>query len=163
MAATWSFQHVNDDRSVPGGRAASGTGPNNPASVTRTGKEVDISTRLRVETGQHLGIAGFIISGSTSKKVIVRVLGPTLGQFGVLNILQDPAISLFDASNNLIASNDNWMTTQQTEIQASGFAPPNDNESAVIIVRPAAATTAIIRGKGNSAGNALVEAYILPP
>ena len=73
----------------------SGTGPNNPASVTRTGKEVDISTRLRVETGQHLGIAGFIITGSTSKKVIVRTLGPTLGQFGVLDVLQDPAISLF--------------------------------------------------------------------
>jgi len=49
------------------------------------------------------------------------------------------------------------------EIQASGFAPPNTNESAIIVVRPVANTAAIVRGKNNTTGNALVEAYILPP
>jgi hypothetical protein len=58
----------------------------------------------------------------------------------------------------LIISNDNWKDTQQPEIQASGKAPPNDNESAIIIVRPAEHTTAIMRGKNNATGNALVEA-----
>jgi hypothetical protein len=64
---------------------------------------------------------------------------------------------------NLITSNDNWQDSQQAEIQASGFAPPHTTESAIIVVRPAANTTAIVRGKNNTTGNALVEAYILPP
>jgi len=143
--------------------AASGTGPNNPASVTRTGKEVDISTRLRVETGQHLGIAGFVISGSTSKKAIVRVLGPSLGQFGVLNLLQDPAISLFDSSNTLIASNDNWMTTQQAEIQASGYAPGDNREPAIVQTLPPGSYTAVVRGVNAASGAALLEVHDLAP
>ena len=143
--------------------AASGTGPNNPASVTRTGKEVDISTRLRVETGQHLGIAGFVISGSTSKKAIVRVLGPSLGQFGVLNLLQDPAISLFDSSNTLIASNDNWMTTQQAEIQASGYAPGDNREPAIVQTLAPGSYTAVVRGVNAASGAALLEVHDLAP
>ncbi|PYK68196.1 MAG: hypothetical protein DME45_08695 [Verrucomicrobia bacterium] len=143
--------------------AASGTGPFYYSWVTRTGKELDISTRLYVEPGQHVGIAGFIISGSTSKKVIVRVLGPTLGQFGVLNILQDPAISLFDASNNLIASNDNWMTTQQTEIQASGYAPGDSREPAIVQALAPGSYTAVVRGVNGASGAALLEVHDLDP
>jgi hypothetical protein len=141
---------------------ASGTGPNNPASVTRTGKDVDISTRLRVETDQHLGIAGFIITGSTSK-VIVQTLGPTLGQFGVLDVLQDPAISLFDSSNHLIASNDNWMTTQPVEIQASGYAPGDSREPAVVQTLAPGAYTAVVRGVNATSGAALLEVHDLDP
>lgn len=141
----------------------SGTGPNNPASVTRTGREVDLSTRLRVETGQHLGIAGFVVGGGTSKKIIVRALGPTLGQFGVVGVLQDPAISLFDASNNLIASNDNWMTDQQTEIQASGFAPGDSREPAIVRTLAPGAYTAVVRGVNATSGAALLEVHDLAP
>ena len=68
-----------------------------------------------------------------------------------------------DAQGNSLATNDNWKDTQQAEIQASGKAPPNDKESAIIIVRPPGNTTAIVSGKNNTTGNALVEAYILPP
>ena len=142
---------------------SSGTGPNNPASVTRTGKEVDISTRLRVETGQHLGIAGFTISAGASKKVIVRTLGPTLSQFGVPAILQDPALSLFDSSNNLIASNDNWMTDQQAEIQASGLAPGDSREPAIIRTLAPGAYTAVVRGVNGTSGAALLEVHDLAP
>jgi len=93
----------------------------------------------------------------------VRALGPTLSQFGVSNVLADPTLEVRDLQGTLLASNDNWQESQQAEIQASGKAPPNTNESAIIIVRPAANTTAIVRGKNNSTGNALVECYILPP
>ena len=78
-------------------------------------------------------------------------------------MLADPVLDVRDAQGNSLATNDNWKDSQQAEIQASGKAPPNDNESAIIIVRPAANTTAIVSGKGNTTGNALVEAYILPP
>ena len=122
----------------------------------------NISTRGFVDTGQNVMIGGFI-SGNGIVRVIVRALGPTLSQFGVPNVLADPTLDVRDAQGNSLATNDNWQDSQQAEIQASGFAPPNTNESAVIIVRPAGNTTAIVSGKNNTTGNALVEVYILAP
>jgi hypothetical protein len=122
----------------------------------------NISTRGFVDIGQNLMIGGFI-SGNGIVRVIVRALGPTLTQFGVTNVLADPTLELHDANGTIIASNDNWKDTQQAEIQASGFAPPNNAESAIIITRPPGNTTAIVSGKNNTTGNALVEVYILPP
>jgi hypothetical protein len=122
----------------------------------------NISTRGFVSTGQNVMIGG-IISGNGIVRIIVRALGPTLSQFGVPMVLADPILELRDVNGTLIMSNDNWKDSQQAEIQASGKAPPNDNESAIIIVRPAANTTAIVRGKNNTTGNALVDTYVLPP
>jgi len=140
---------------------ASGKDPNNFASVTRTGKELDISTRLRVETGQHVGIAGFIISGSTPKKVIVRALGPSLAQFGVPGVLLDPALDLHDSSNNLFASNDNWKSSQQAAIQASGYAPGDNREAAIIQTLAPGNYTAVVRGVNATVGAALLEVHDL--
>jgi hypothetical protein len=122
----------------------------------------NISTRGFVNVGQNVMIGGFIC-GNGTVNVIVRALGPALTQFGVPNVLADPTLELRDANGILIASNDNWQDSQQAEIQASGYAPPNAVESAILITRPAGNTTAIVRGKNNAAGNALVEAYTLPP
>jgi hypothetical protein len=122
----------------------------------------NISTRGFVDTGQNVMIGGFI-SGNGIVRVIVRALGPTLRAFGVPTVLADPTLELHDGNGNIIASNDNWKDTQQAEIQASGLAPPNDLESAIIIVRPAGNSTAVVRGKNGTTGNALVEVYILPP
>ena len=122
----------------------------------------NISTRGFVDTDQNVMIAGFI-PGNGIVRVIIRALGPTLTQFGVPTVLADPILELHDAQGTLITSNDNWKDTQQAEIQASGKPPPNDNESAIIAVRPAGNSTAIVRGKNNTTGNALVEVYILPP
>jgi hypothetical protein len=140
---------------------ASGRDPNNFASVARTGKELDISTRLRVETGQHVGIGGFIISGSTPKKVIVRALGPSLAQFGVPGVLQDPVLELYNASNQRIAFNDNWKNAQQSEIQASGYAPGNDREAAIVLTLAPGNYTAIVRGVNTTVGTALLEVHDL--
>src|SRR5205807_882922 len=140
---------------------ASGTDPNSFASVTRTGKELNISTRLHVEAGEHVGIAGFIISGNTSKKIIVRALGPTLAQFGVPGILQDPALDLYDSSRNVIASNDNWKSSQQTEIQASGFAPGDNHEAAIVQTLAPGSYTAVVRGVNATVGAALLEVHDL--
>jgi CSLREA domain-containing protein len=122
----------------------------------------NISTRGFVDIGQNVMIGG-VISGNGSVRVIVRALGPTLTQFGVPNVLADPVLDVRNAQGTSLATNDNWKDTQQAEIQASGKAPPNDNESAIIIVRPAANTTAIVSGKNGTTGNALVEVYTLPP
>jgi hypothetical protein len=122
----------------------------------------NISTRGFVDINQNVMIGGFI-SGNGIVRVIIRALGPTLSQFGVPNVLADPTLELHDANGTIIASNDNWKDTQQAEIQASGKAPPNDLESAIIVVRPAANSTAIVQGKNGTTGNALVEVYVLPP
>ena len=122
----------------------------------------NISTRGFVDTGVNVMIGG-LISSSGNTRVLVRTLGPTLSQFGVPNVLGDPILELHDANGVLIASNDNWKGTQQAAIMATGKAPPNDLESAIVITEPAGSGTAIVRGKNNTTGNALVEVYTLPP
>jgi hypothetical protein len=121
----------------------------------------NISSRGFVDLNQNVMIGGFI-SGNGQTKVIVRALGPTLTQFGVPNVLADPVLQLTNAQGSVIASNDNWADTQQAEIQASGKAPPNASESAIIAVQPSGNATAIVSGKGGSTGNALVEIYQIP-
>jgi WD40-like Beta Propeller Repeat len=120
----------------------------------------NISTRGFVGTGSNVMIGG-AISGNGIVKVIVRVLGPTLAQLGVLNVLADPTLELHDANGAVIASNDNWQDTQQADIQATGLAPPNPLESAIVLPQSPGNSTAIVRGKNNATGVALVEVYNL--
>jgi hypothetical protein len=130
------------------------------------GQLLNISTRLRVQTGENVLIAGFIITGTDPKKVIVRGIGPSLSGF-VQGFLADPTLELHDASGTL-ATNDNWKTkpdgsSQQAEIEATTIPPTNDLESAIVRILPAnnAAYTAIVRGKNNTTGIGVVEAYDL--
>lgn len=138
---------------------ASATDPINPASVVRSGKEVNLSTRLHVDTGDHVGIAGFAISGTSTKTVLIRALGPSLAQFNVPGVLQDPILELYDANQNLIATNDSWRSSQESQIQATGLAPGDDREAAILITLPAGNYTAIIRGANNTSGIGLIEFY----
>jgi len=122
----------------------------------------NISTRMDVGTGNNVMIAGFIVSGSQSKTVIIRALGPTLGSYGVANALSDPMLELHDSSGATIATNDDWQTgSQASQISSSGYAPNNSNEPALIATLAAGAYTAIVRGYNNSTGVALVEVYEL--
>jgi hypothetical protein len=130
------------------------------------GQLLNISTRLRVQTGQNVLIGGFIISGTDPKKVIVRGIGPSLAGF-FSDFLADPTLELHDASRTL-ATNDDWKvrpdgSSQQAEIDATHLAPTNDRESALISTLPAnnAGYTAIVQGKTNTTGIGVVEAYDL--
>ena len=113
-------------------------------------------------------IGGFIIEGTEPKTVIVRAIGPELTQFGVTNALADPTLELHDSTTALIASNDNWQTTQSggiisgdqvSAIQNSGLAPSQASESAIIATLPPGNYTAILRGKNNTTGVALVDVH----
>ena len=106
-------------------------------------------------------IAGVIVKGPDSQDVIIRGLGPTLTQFGVPSVLPNPFLDLRDANGNPLMTNNNWKDTQQTQIQGSGYAPPNDAESAILTTLAPGNYTAILSGVGNSTGNALVEVYSL--
>ena len=118
----------------------------------------NISTRGFVQTGDDVMIAGVIVQFH-SKQVIVRALGPTLTNFGVSNALADPTLELRDGNGALLASNDDWKGTQQNAIAATGLAPPNDLESAIVGTLMPGNYTAIVRGYNNATGNALVEVY----
>jgi hypothetical protein len=112
---------------------ATATDPNGNTSEfsAAIGQLLNLSTRMRVLTGNNVLIGGFIISGTGNKSVLLRALGPTLSQFGVADPLQDPTIELHDGTGALLASNDNWKDTQQTAITATNLAPPNV-ESAIL-------------------------------
>jgi phospholipase/lecithinase/hemolysin len=129
--------------------------------IAPLGKATNISTRGIVGTGEDVLIAGFTISGSQAKKIIVRALGPTLSTAGVSGALADPTIIIVNSSHVVIASNDNWRDTQETEIAASGFAPPNDLESAIIVTLAPGSYTAVVTGKNGGTGIGLVDLYEL--
>jgi hypothetical protein len=127
-----------------------------------TSKLGNISSRGFVQTGDNVMIGGFIVGPNSAGEtdVVVRALGPSLGDKGVPNTLQDPTLDLYNSSGTKFASNDNWKDSQQTEIQNSGFAPSDDRESAILVqgITPGS-YTAIVRGKNDTTGNALVEVY----
>lgn len=105
-----------------------------------------------------------IATGTEGKKVIIRAIGPTLIDFGVSGALTDPTLDLFQG-NTLLFSNDDWRnSSQQAEIEASGFAPSRDAESAIIwTLTPGQDYTAIMRGKNGETGIGVVEAFDLDP
>ena len=122
---------------------------------------LNISTRLRVETGDDALIGGFIITGNAPKRVILRAIGPSLAQFGLTDLLANPVLEVRAANGSVLMSNNNWKETQQTEIQDSGVAPTNDLESAIIMTLPPANYTAVVRGDQNTTGIGVVEVYDL--
>lgn len=122
-------------------------------------KLANISTRGFVNRGDNVLIGGSIVVGNGTARVIFRALGPSLG--GVANPLQDPVLELHDGQGGLIALDDNWKDSQRAEIEATGIPPTNDNEAAIIRSLTPGAYTAVVRGKDNTTGVALIEAYQL--
>jgi murein DD-endopeptidase MepM/ murein hydrolase activator NlpD len=128
---------------------------------TTDSKLGNVSTRGFVGTGDNAMIGGTIIQGSTSAKVLFRAIGPSLTTFGVPNALQDPTLELHDGNGTLIRTNDDWRSTQETEIIATTIPPTDDRESAILATLAPGAYTAVVAGKDNLTGVALVEVYQL--
>ena len=123
----------------------------------------NVSTRLFVQTGDNAMIGGFIIAGSAPKNVILRAIGPSLTASGVSGAMPDPTLHLYDSSGAIIASNDNWRSNQSQIIQATGLAPSDDHEAAIVTSLPPAAYTAVVNDQANNPGVALFELYDLDP
>jgi N-acetylneuraminic acid mutarotase len=120
---------------------------------------LNISTRMHVQTGDNVLIAGFIITGTEQKTVIVRGIGPSLPMAGAL---ADPVIEVHGPSGELLGTNDNWndAATRQ-QISDSGLAPRHELESALWGVINPGAYTVILRGKDGGTGVGSVEVYDL--
>jgi hypothetical protein len=121
-------------------------------------KLANISTRGLVQTGENVLIGGVSLRGELARRVIVRAIGPSLPVPGAL---ANPTLELRDANGALLASNDDWRTTQESEIIATGVPPSHNLESAIVQTLPASNYTAIVRGQGATTGIAVVEAYAL--
>jgi hypothetical protein len=113
-----------------------------------------------VETGNNVLIGGFIVTGTQPKRLILRAIGPSLP---VVGVLADPILELRNSLGELISSNNDWRSDQETEINATGIPPGNDLESAIVATLPAngSAYTAIVSGANDGTGVGLVEVYDL--
>lgn len=122
---------------------------------------MNISTRLRVETGDQIAIGGFIISGSSPKRVVIRGIGPSLSSLGLSDLLADPFLELRASDGALLTQNDNWQDddASASQITALGLAPQNSNESAIIATLAPGAYTALLSGKNQATGIGVVEVY----
>ena len=109
-------------------------------------------------------IGGFIIGGNKGRKILIRAIGPSLADFGLVP-LADPNLELHDAAGLIITSNDNWMDTQEEDIRDTGLQPNDPLESAILITIPPGTYTAVVQGNLDpntrlpTSGTALVELY----
>ena len=118
-----------------------------------------ISTRMQVETADNVLIGGFIIGGSTPKTVVVRARGPSLAAAGITNFLADPQLQLV-FGNGTVVSNDDWGSAPNAAaITASGFAPSDSHESAILATLDPGPYTAIVSGAGGGTGVGIVEVF----
>jgi dUTPase len=117
-------------------------------------------------------IEGFIVDGPTGsiKKIIVRAIGPSLIPFGIADALTNPTLEIRDVSGTIVATNNDWKTTQVVglitsdqvaEINSTGVAPSDDRESAIIANLVPGSYTAVVRGVNNTTGTGVVDAYDL--
>ena len=119
----------------------------------------NISTRGQVLTGDNVMIGGFIIGGSSPKKVLIRAVGPNLANFGVPGVLANPMLQLY-SGQTVIASNDDWgPASNSAAIQATGLAPVSPQESAILTTLAPGAYTAIVSGVGGGTGVGIVEVF----
>ena len=157
-------------RLAPGNYTTIISGVNNTTGIglvesytldTNASHAANISTRGRVGVGNEVLIGGFIVGGDTTKRIIVRAIGPSLGGSG-FSVLADPVVELHGSDGQLIALNDDWASgSQQGEITATGLQPGNARESALIATIPSGNYTAIVQGANGGAGIGLVEIYDL--
>jgi uncharacterized repeat protein (TIGR01451 family) len=157
---------VTNTASVSGLGVDSATANNTSSIVatvvaTPTVKLAAISTRMEVLTGGNVLIGGFIVGGPTAKTVIVRARGPSLASFGISNVLANPVLQLVRAADNsTIGLNDDWgSASNAAQMSASGLAPSDPRESAILMTLAPGAYTAIVSGAGGGTGVGIVEVY----
>jgi len=128
-----------------------------PASTARV---ANIATRGLIQPGDKLMIAGFIVQNG-SVRVVIRAIGPSLAAFGITNALPDTTLQLRNQNGAIVRENDDWMTTQKAELEATGLQPTNDLEAALVQTIPPGQYTAQVRGKPEATGTGVVQIYFL--
>ncbi|MDB6169020.1 MAG: repeat protein [Verrucomicrobia bacterium] len=134
-------------------------------SESPAGRLINLSTRTQVGTGANVLIAGFVIAGDLPKQVLIRAIGPTLGQYGVPGVLADPQLDLYAAGGTTpIQSNDNWggttaLTTAFNQVGAFALPDAASKDAVMLVTLNPGSYSAIVSGVGNTTGVALIEVY----
>jgi hypothetical protein len=128
--------------------------------LVSTPRVTNLSTRLLVGTGNDVGIGGFIVTGSGPRHLLLRGIGPSLNGI-ISDALPDPSLQLRGPTGFQTLTNDNWRDTQEAEIIATGRAPSNDLESAIVADLAPGTYTAILAGNAGTTGVGLLEIYDL--
>lgn len=123
-------------------------------------KLLNVSTRATVGVDQNVMIGGFIVTGDIAKRVVLRGLGPSLGQAGLSGALADPVLELYDAAGTLIESNDNPTVIPGI---VNPLSPANPSEPLLTAILPSGSYTAVLHGVDTTTGLALVELYDVNP
>jgi hypothetical protein len=129
-------------------------------SAASTARLANVATRGLIQPGDKLMIGGFIVQNG-SVKVVVRAIGPSLAAFGVTNALSDVTLQLKDQNGTTVGQNDDWMSDQRAELEATGLQPSNKLEAALVQTIPPGQYTAQVRGKPEATGTGVVEVYLL--
>jgi hypothetical protein len=134
-------------------------------------KAANVSTRGTVGTGANILIAGFVVNGEVSRRMLIRGAGPTLAGFGVAGVLADPQLTLSaQATGQVIRTNDNWASGEDASIIASAASAAGafpfangSRDAAMIVMLPPGAYTAQLSGVGGTTGVGIVEVYDVDP
>jgi hypothetical protein len=127
-------------------------------------RAANISTRGYVGSGEAALIGGFIVRGATTKRAIIRALGPSLADSTTARVLQNPSVELRDGDGQLVAINDDWQTSPDADdIRASGISPNDPLESALVATLGPGSYTAVVSGSEGDEGIGLVEIYDIDP
>ncbi len=123
----------------------------------------NLSTRGSVLTQENVMIGGFILGGTITQpaRVVVRAIGPSLGDSGITNPLSNPTLELFDGNGLSVGFNDNWQDDagQALELQNLSIAPTAAAESAIVAILPPGPYTAVVAGQSGATGVGLIEVY----
>ncbi|HZZ20517.1 MAG TPA: putative Ig domain-containing protein [Opitutaceae bacterium] len=123
---------------------------------------VNLSSRAELSGGQVL-ITGFVVSGTGSKPVVLRAVGPGLSTFGVSNLMANPEIQVYDQNSTLVADNKNWAGAASlvSAFRAVGaFAlPANSADAALTLSLTPGAYTMHVLDQGGKGGIVLAEIY----
>ena len=126
---------------------------------------VNLSCRAQVGTGADLLIAGFAISGSESRRVLIRAVGPTLATLGVGGTLANPQLEIIKQGEATpLYRNDDWdagLASTFSSVGAFGLTP-GSRDSALVVTLPPGSYTAQVSGVGGTTGVAIVEVYEMP-
>lgn len=141
-------------------------------TIDARGRLINLATRAAVGRGADILIAGFVLRGAAPREVLVRGIGEQLGDFGVSGVVRDPVITLRDSKGTVLATNDDWFRTGESNMEAlraaarsvGAFAQREDaHDGALIATLPPGNYTAQVTGLANTTGIGLVEIYELGP
>lgn len=139
------------------GEAMAGLGD---ATLQPLARALDFSTRGTVGTGENVLIQGFIVAGTAPANVLLRAIGPSIAS-DTIRAVADPVLALYDSAGALVATNDDWKSTQEAMIQSTGIPPGAAVESAILAELPPGSYTAVMSSKTGELGVGLVEIYDL--